>query len=438
MILIAKYINKVMKLPMLNWNKNFVSRFNLTICLLFFSFCSFAADVQIVTDVAKGQGFFYSNEGKCFVVTPSHVIEDAKEIKALTASRKSYKAKLVKNFDIDLALLELKAEKKVCRGAEFSQPTKLSSLLKIYEEGVLKSKLADGSTLQTKVNIVGVDESEFLQVKPQKVKTILKQGYSGSILFIANQPSGILLEVDDGSGYVYRADALNKRLEKHFYPNGKPNNSQKETQTINEKIEGKLAKDQTVEYKFQGEANSAVEFEMLPTDGEVRYDFYILDSRGKKLFSDGEFFSNREYRFTFTPPKSGTYTVRLKGKRGHSSYHIKMSQWSLDADLRGEGNVIEIDDEISNRFAKDSVAEYKFQGEANSAVEFEMLPTDGEVRYDFYILDSRGKELFSDGEFFSNREYRFTFTPPKSGTYTVRLKGKRGHSSYHIILHAGE
>ncbi|GHF94879.1 S1C family serine protease [Thalassotalea marina] len=417
-----------------------------------FSYVVHAADVQIVTDVAKGQGFFYTNEGKCFVVTPSHVIEDAKQIKALTASRKSYDAKLVKNFEIDLALLELKAEKKVCKGAVFSQPTKLSSLLKIYEEGVLKSKLADGSTLQTKVNIVGVDETEFLQIKPQKIKTTLKQGYSGSILFIANQPSGILLEVDDGNGYVYRADALNKRLEEHFYPNGKINNSPKETPAINEKIEGKLAQGQTIEFKFFGEKNSPIEFIKVPSEESVLFRVEIIDGNGITQFkkngrSSGTSFSGKQESYAFTPKKSGTFTFKVIGRKGNGSFGFRMNLIAHDSELSGEGNVIELGDEFSGRLAKGSIAKYKFYGEKNSPIEFIKVPSDESVSYRVEIIDSNGITQFkkngrSSGTSFSGKQESYAFTPKKSGTFTFKVIGRKGNGSFgfrmNLIAHDSE
>ena len=96
---------------------------------LFFSFAATPADVQIITDVGKGQGFLYAHNNECYVVTPSHVIDEAVKISALTAHRNEYTVKLVKNFAIDLALLKLLNAKEICKTATFNQSQKLSSLL---------------------------------------------------------------------------------------------------------------------------------------------------------------------------------------------------------------------------------------------------------------------------------------------------------------------
>src|SRR5690606_14568697 len=73
-----------------------------------------------------------------------------------------------------------------------------------------------GSVLQSKIVINTVDETEYLAIKPERADEPFKQGYSGSILFVAEQAAGVLLEVDEEGGVVYRADALTGMLDEHF------------------------------------------------------------------------------------------------------------------------------------------------------------------------------------------------------------------------------
>jgi hypothetical protein len=425
----------MMNLIINQWTGTVLMRIYLLLISIF-SFNTFASDVQIITDKSKGQGFLYKHQDNCFVVTPSHVIDEATKISVLTASRKSYSAKLVKNFDIDLALLELKSAKKLCEKATFNQSNKLTSLLKIYEEGVLKSKLADGSTLQTKVNIVGVDETEMLQIKPQKSTDILKQGYSGSVLFIANQPSGILLEVDEGSGYVYRADALNKKLLTYFYPNGLSVSIEKKVPAIADVMEGRIAKNQVLEFKFIGEANSPIEFSQVPSDERVDFKLEIINAKRKVEYSNN-FISPQGKAFAFTPSKSGKYTVRVTGTSGHGSFTFNVRQWALNAELRGEGNVLEMGDELSSRLAYNAVVEFHFQGEANSPIEFSQVPSDERVDFKLEIINAKRKVEYSNN-FISPQGKAFAFTPSKSGKYTVRVTGTRGHGSFTFYLNKGE
>ena len=405
--------------------------------ILICSFSIFAADVQVITDKAKGQGFLYEHNSKCYVVTPSHVIEDAKKITALTANRKSYNAKLVKNFDIDLALLELENAKRVCKRATFNQDTKLSSLLKIYEDAVLKSKLSDGSTLQVKVIIVGVDDAEYLQIKPKKTEDILKQGYSGSVLFIANQPSGILLEVDDGSGFVYRSDALNKRLNDYFQPNHKTQVNEKVTPTINDNFRSSLSVGQQIDFKIQGEANSPIKFSQVPSDEQVKFNFEILNQKGKKLYKKS-FWSHRDEKVAFTPKTSGVHTIRVTGTERYGSFGFNIEQLALNVELRGEGNVVEAGDTISNYLAKGTVAEYKLQVQKNGSIYFRQIPSDEQVKFNFEILNRKGKKIYKES-LWSHRDKEITFTPKAKqlGVHTIRITGTERHGFFNFDVKKG-
>ena len=393
---------------------------------------AFSSVVQVITDQSLGQGFLYKSKSDCYVVTPSHVISDAKNIKILAANRKYYPANIEHRFDIDLALLKLSDEEKVCRAASFDQKINLSTLLKIYEEGVLKGRLSDGSTKQIKVDIPGVDETEYLQIKSSKEKDVLKQGYSGSVLYIANQIAGILLEVDEGSGYVYRVDALNIKLKSYFYVDGTPDNQISQHKIINNSFSGELSKGAVAEYKFQGEVNSPIEFFSLPSSQNVKFWFEILDRRNKVLYSK-TYLSRDTNRFAFTPKERGTYTVRLTGSGGYGDFKFGLEQWALDSELRGEGNVIDSGDEFAGRLAKGAVAEYKFQGEANTPIEFFSLPSSQNVKFWFEILDRRNKVLYSK-TYLSRDTNRFAFTPKERGTYTVRLTGSGGYGDFKFGL----
>ncbi|MEP1384075.1 MAG: hypothetical protein ABJK64_09790, partial [Paraglaciecola sp.] len=268
-----------------------------------------ATDVQILTETTKGQGFLYSHQSNCYVITPAHVVANSKFVHALTSDRKKYTLKLVKKFDVDLALLLVNKPKRLCQSTSFNRAKKLPSLLKIYSEGAIKSKLSDGSTLQTKVDIIGIDDKEYIQIKPKKEKNILKQGYSGSVFYVANQAAGILLEVDDGSGFIYRSDALIKMLDSYFYPSGRPQKVVDEVPVADEHMKGSIAEGQVKTYQYLGERNSAVRFEFNKTDRQHSYRFFITDKRGKEVFKTKKLGSNYDYQYAFTPLKSGNYTI---------------------------------------------------------------------------------------------------------------------------------
>ena len=171
-----------------------------------------ASDAYIDTGSTRGQGYLFMDADTCFLVTPAHVAKSSNELSFLAVDRKSHVAKKVKEFDVDLALYELE-KSNLCRSLPEYGSTRLSALLKIYRDGVIKTRLSDASVLQTKIEITGIDESYYLQVRVRSSSDTLKQGFSGSQLFVAEQPAGILIEVDeDGYGYVLRSDAIEKLL----------------------------------------------------------------------------------------------------------------------------------------------------------------------------------------------------------------------------------
>ncbi|WP_394172299.1 hypothetical protein [Thalassotalea litorea] len=399
--------------------------------LLLISFHAVSADVQVITNSAQGQGFLYEHDEQCFVITPSHVIEDATKISILSAARKSYQAKVVNEFDVDLSILEIQDANKLCAKTDFEQKTKLSSLLKIYDDGILRSKLSDGSTLQTKVNIDGVDEAEYLQITPKRESDILKQGYSGSVLYVADQPAGILLEVDEGQGFVYRSDALNEKLNAYFglESAANPNKSEESSVTsiVGTVLSEQIAEGQELEWEFLAEENSPIEFIQEKSDERVQYLLEILDDREKVLFDD-RLYAYRDAHFVFTPEKSGKYTLRLTGVKDAGSVSLKTTQWALDSELRGEGNVFEPGDEIANHLGPSAIAEYRFAGDANSPIEFIQEKSDERVQYLLEILDDREKVLFDD-RLYAYRDAHFVFTPEKSGKYTLRLTGVKDAGS---------
>lgn len=212
-----------------------------------------ASDAYIKTENSIGQGFLFERQNTCYLATPEHVVEGAINISFMTADRKSHKAVIFKIFDVDLAILKVD-DFKACIHKQPESKTRLSSLLKVYRDGILKSRLSDGSILQTKVTIKGIDKAEYLQILPRKKNDILKQGFSGSILYIADQPAGMLLEVDDENiGYVYRHDAISKKLSSQFIQNAdKSINDKKTKKAILQvgTITGDIAKDKSNEYSF--------------------------------------------------------------------------------------------------------------------------------------------------------------------------------------------
>ncbi|MDO6694194.1 hypothetical protein Q4574_12950 [Aliiglaciecola sp. 3_MG-2023] len=397
---------------------------------------TFASDVLISAGSSEGQGFLYEHEDICYVVTPFHVVKDSSEPSVLTAENISYRAELLTEFEtefeFDLALLSLIDKPNICHLSTFRKHEKLTQLLNILEEGILKTKLEDGSTQQVLVNIIGVENTTALGIRSALNSDTLKQGFSGSLLYIANLPAGILYEIEDDVGYVYRYDVVSSLLDDYFYPNGVPTDGNEGLVIGKTTLQSTFAKGQTKEYTFDGQANSAIELENLKTDKRVDYRLAILDENGIQK-AGWDIGSGRHSRFAFTPLTTGSYTIRLTGTNYSGNYKIKLHQWSINSDLRGEANLLDKGDAINGRFAIGSIAEYRFRAQENSPIILKNYKTDKRVDFKLQIVNERGKTL-KQWDIGSGRAVNLPFTPPKSGLYTVRLVANNYHGLFNIGL----
>lgn len=413
--------------------------------LLVFSCClttpALASDVLVSADFNVGQGFNYLVDDQCYVLTPNHVMGTATSANVMLPTRQYHTADVTHVFDVDMAILKADIPAAQCNRNTFLQVSDLNKLLEVYQNGVLKTRLADGSVLQTKIVISAVDDSEFLAIKPERADEPFKQGYSGSILFVAEQAAGVLLEVDDAGGIVYRADALTAMLNKHFDISSNEEASESTTDkaadgdaetTTNSHLAGRLATNQIKDYSVKMQENSPVEFVLTELDSDsVKFAIQILDKRENELFEDS-FWSNRAYSFAFTPPRTDEFTVRVIGLQDFGKFDIKMNDFSFDAELRGAGNQLEIPGNIRVKIAPNAVAEYPFNGEANSPAEFTLNEVAGSsFKYALHIIDSAGNELYKDS-FWSNRNYTYAFTPQQNDAYTIRLIGLQGYGQADI------
>ncbi|WP_404409669.1 hypothetical protein LG272_03265 [Pseudidiomarina marina] len=398
-----------------------------------FSPLSYSSDVLVSADFNVGQGFNYLVNGTCFVITPNHVMGDAKTANIMLPTRQYFTADLAHVFDVDMAVLESNIPEAQCNRNTFLQVSDLKKLLDVYQTGVLKTRLADGSVLQSKIVINTVDETEYLAIKPERADEPFKQGYSGSILFVAEQAAGVLLEVDDQGGVVYRADALTNMLDDHFGVDDKPaaatttesptDTTDDSAVTTNSHLTGRLAANQVKDHEVKMLENSPVEFVLKRTDGnEMKFSIQIMDRRENMLL-DYDFYSSRNYNFAYTPSSTDSLIVRIIGLSSFGEFDLKLNDFAFDSELRGTGNNFEIPAEISAPAAPNSVAEYRFTGESNSPIELTLNKTSGdEFRYSVRIVNSDG-EILQDYDFYSSRNYSYSFTPPKNDRYTVRIVG---------------
>ncbi|KXF81815.1 trypsin-like peptidase domain-containing protein, partial [Enterovibrio coralii] len=212
-----------------------------------FSTTALSSDVLISTDNQFGQGFFYSHQNDCFVITPAHVVSNAKKINLLTPDRKKHIAKIEHIFEEDLAILKVESTSKPCGDINHQPINDLDTILTVVNNGEIFSMLEDASLMRSPIDIVAVNHNEIIEIKASDSNRGLKQGYSGSVLYIANSISGILTEVDDGHGYILRFNHILKLIEGHFgLQKDKPPHKNNVRKTFNDNI----TKGQSTNYKI--------------------------------------------------------------------------------------------------------------------------------------------------------------------------------------------
>ncbi|MFK7889819.1 MAG: trypsin-like peptidase domain-containing protein [Granulosicoccus sp.] len=181
---------------------------------------TYAADVLLMADGVRGQGTLQKRGEECLVITPRHVVESAAfGIVATFPDRREVAATVLEMYAEDIALLRLEKQPSMgCSERAFNEEG-LPVLLDSVTEGVLKRRDESGAASLLQVDIEGYDEHRLIRVEPRSSSKSIKQGYSGSVLFISNQPVGMLInnENSDGEiGLVLRAEMLNSTVGPFF------------------------------------------------------------------------------------------------------------------------------------------------------------------------------------------------------------------------------
>lgn len=92
-------------------------------------------------------------------------------------------------------------------------------MLNSVTEGVLKRRDETGSASLLQVDVVGYDEHRLIRIEPRSSTKSIKQGFSGSVLYLDSQPVGMLINnerSDSETGLVLRAETLNATIDPFF------------------------------------------------------------------------------------------------------------------------------------------------------------------------------------------------------------------------------
>jgi len=161
-----------------------------------------------------GQGFLRQRGNDCYLVTPQHVLGQAREA-VLTGDRaQRHNATLERSYDPDLAILRIDTLDDC--PTRFPDGGALNRLLNQSTKARLSTRSSSGALQQVAVEILGSDD-RFIRVRGANGEQLFR-GMSGSPLMIGGSTAGMLQTVnaDNGTGMVLRQDHMSRVLESWF------------------------------------------------------------------------------------------------------------------------------------------------------------------------------------------------------------------------------
>lgn len=167
----------------------------------------------------QGQGLLVSRLDSCYAITAKHVLGSRTEASLVGGrdGRQFGHGQLLQAFgEDDIAILRVTGALAGSCGAEVADVGRLEEVVATRAVGVLSYVYDDGSVGRLPLVVTDVGP-RFLRVTPTSAREQLAQGMSGSLVRIADRPSGVLLEVEKGGeGKVLRYDRVIALLKAFF------------------------------------------------------------------------------------------------------------------------------------------------------------------------------------------------------------------------------
>ncbi|MGD9946901.1 MAG: hypothetical protein AB7U29_00320 [Desulfobulbus sp.] len=423
--------------------------------VLMFALCTapvLASDVFLkVDDNEIGQGILRPRGTECLIITPAHVVENGFTIDATTAEQIHASAEILELFPGDLSVLRIKSETPLsCRRTTWPSHASLNSLLATEKVGELHTMLADGSLRKSPVEIIGYDKYRNIYIRPTAAEDALAKGASGSPLYLGGQCAGMLLSINNGVGNVIRQDALANTLALFFddtstatasHPLVPQKTAAPPPVTANPEVRqfsGNIFTNVAQEHSLRLQENSPMRITLEPTGDRVKYAIELVDSSHRiscRYSLKGAV--EKEVNLPCTPLTTDTFILRVIGIGGEGRYTLRLTPLVSDATLRSDNNILQIDGEPqAGTIAKGAVAEYRVKLYANSPVRIIQQQTAEDSSYQLELIDSKGNPSFRMPS--SARpdpaRLRMPWTPPKTDTYFLRVRGQEGIGPYRIGL----
>ncbi len=418
-----------------------------------------ASDVFIETDMEFGRGMLRAVGDECFIYTPKHVVEDTDDIFVSTRHNKDVEASLITSYPQDLALLQLPNDyRKLCLESTWTEDggSRVRTIIQSLKKATLSFRKKNGSIVDYDLRIVEKDLHTYFYIELENSKKSLKKGMSGSTVYVANYPIGMLVSVADGVGRVLRIDTianLSQSVLAEFDESGtkKTSNTKKSANASSNRpkgrsinnvsssnntqvFKGKLSSGETISFPIHTVGNTAFRVTMPKQAGRTRYSIGLNNPAGNKITSYGVDFTDKTHVYGFGTSDEGEHTLWISGSGGVGSFEIKLEEVATTEQLVGDANVLAHGDKVKGYIAIDTFASYKVHTKGNTAFRVTMPKQAGRTRYSIGLNNPAGKKIKSYGVDFTDKTHVYGFSTRGEGEHTLWISGSGGVGSFEIKL----
>ncbi|MBT8316915.1 MAG: hypothetical protein HKP59_04770 [Lutibacter sp.] len=192
------------------------------LCLIVFFQIQAQESVYLET-VEHGRGLLKSRSGECFVITPAHVVNESMSKISIIGNKNVLSGgNLVQELSSDLAIVRI-VDGGTQNCTTWFVPKNYSSILNSTVDAYLELRENNGGSKLMQVFITEKDE-ETITIVPKRNTDSFVKGMSGGALFTQFEGKKIFLGMlqqmgDDGEGYVYQADDMERILGGFFEEN---------------------------------------------------------------------------------------------------------------------------------------------------------------------------------------------------------------------------
>ncbi len=425
------------------------------ICSFFFN-PFFASDVFIETDMEFGRGILRKVGSTCLVYTPRHVIEDTDDIYVSGRFKRDIEVSLLTQYPQDLAVLMIPANAvDICQESSWRDGgDRVSAIINSSKKATLSFRKKNGGMTEYDLDIVQKEIHSYFYVKLSDSKKSIKQGMSGSTVYVSNYPIGMLVSVNDGIGKILRIDEItnisqsvvskyeselekvvrNSEMVTPSIKNSNTNSILLNSTSVIQEFKGQIAKGAENEFKILAAGNTAYRLTNVEQKENVSLKLEFLNPGEKKLFGTPSFSTNKKRVFGFGTVDSGEHIVKITGKRGAGTYHLILEVVATPEALVGDTNFLENGDSAKGFISAGTVAYYKILSKGNTAYRLTNVIQSEKVHLGLEFLNPGEKKLFAVNSFNTDRKGVYGFGTVDSGEHILKITGKSGVGTYHLKL----